>query len=361
MDNKKQIQEALLQAVDTMIDNKLKKLNFNYYVDGVIQDGAIKSNTINSRSNGKNVYDVSINGTVYKNIPSMSKFDYRIGDTVQILIKNGDWNKKYITDMAYHSKFPTAQQYNSIDKEGVEYPLICDNTTNLWIGALERKNRHHHGRTMVSAGYNPSTGSGYPTIGIAVPNDENNDAEVYETLHNKNLIDYVYPVGSICIRETKSDPVSTLGGTWTLVDKEFTSLYIEDTNNTYFTPNTDVVSSCTVRIVRTGHTITIKIYVTIPETVSLTDTSSTLGSLNYEALGISELPTNRSFPIGYSDGGNAIMMGYLYGDTGALTVNDIVGADSVSGTSVYFDFTETITSNYMLNTACNKFYWKRKA
>lgn len=360
MDNKK-TQDALLEAVDIMIDQKLKNLKFNYYVDGVVQDGVVKNNTVGSRSNGKNVYSVLINGTVYDNIPSMNKLDYYKGDVVQVLIKNGDWNKKFIEGMANHTKFPTVQQYNSIDKDGVEYPLICDNTTNLWIGASERKSRHHHGKTIMSAGYDTVEQKGYDTAFIVVPNTENNNGETYGIVHTGNLIDYAYPVGSICIRETKDDPVNTLGGIWTLVDKEFKSLYVEDTDNTYFTPNSDVVSDCTVRIVKTGHTITIKLYLSILDTASLTDTAVTLGTLNYEALGITKMPTNRSFPVGWSDGGDAIIMGYLYGDTGILSANDIVGADSVSGSTVYLDFTETVTSNYMLDSACNKFYWKRKS
>lgn len=360
MNNNKKTQDALLETIDIMIDQKLKNLGFNYYVDGVVQDGVVKDNAVGSRSNGKNVYSVLINGTVYDNIPSMNKLDYCKGDVVRVLIKNGDWNKKFIEGMANHTKFPTAQQYNSVDKDGVEYPLICDNTTNLWIGALERKGRHHHGKAIISAGYDTVEKKGYDTAFIVVPNEENNSGETYGIVHTGNLINYAYPVGSICIRETKADPVDTLGGIWTLVDKEFTTLYVEDTTNTYFKPNEAVLSACSVRIVRTGHTITTKLFCTLKEGISLTDTTAKLGDLKYEALGIKQFPTNRSFPVGYSDGGNSIIMGYLNGESGQLDILDIAGADSVSNTTLYFDFTETITSKFMLDTACNKFYWKRK-
>jgi hypothetical protein len=343
-------QKALLETINIMIDKRMKDLGFNYYVDGVIKG-----------VNSDNTYNVLINGTVYNNISSKSNLTYSIGDVVQILIKNGNWDKKFIDDTVYHNKFLTSQQFNSIDKEGVEYPLICDNTSNLWIGAYERKNRHHCGKTIISSGYDTSTQQGYDTVLIVVPNAENNDGKTYSILHNGNLIDYVYPIGSICIRETKSDPVDTLGGTWTLVDKEFSSLYSDSLDNTYFTPNPAVVSECEFRIVRTGHNLTLKLYLSIIENVSLSDTRINLGTLNYEAIGITQLPTNRSFPVGYTDGGNSIIMGYVYSETGNLDVIDIVGADGVSGTTVYFDFTETITSKFMLDNACNKFYWKRKA
>ena len=93
MNNEKKAQDALLEAIDIMIENKLKKLNFNYYVDGVIQS-----------KNNDNTYDVLINGAVYKNIPSKHNFDYSVNDTVQILVKNGNWNKKFIDDTINHNK-----------------------------------------------------------------------------------------------------------------------------------------------------------------------------------------------------------------------------------------------------------------
>ena len=87
MNNKKEIQEAMLQAVDTMIDQKLKTLKFNYYVDGVIQ-----------QVHSDNTYKVSINQMMYDRVPSLHRMDFQINDVVQILVKNGDWNKKYIVD-----------------------------------------------------------------------------------------------------------------------------------------------------------------------------------------------------------------------------------------------------------------------
>lgn len=350
MSNEKKTQNALLEAIDIMIENKLKKLNFNYYVDGVIQS-----------KNDDNTYNVLINNTLYKNIHSEHHLNYSVNDTVQILIKNGDWNKKFINDMSYHNKYLSSAQYNSVDETGTEYPLIGDNTTNIWVGAKERKARHHYGKTIISAGYDADNSEGYETIYICTPNSQNNDGIVYEAMHSGNLIDYVYPVGSICIRETKVDPINTLGGVWTLVDKEFTSLSHDDKTNIYFTPNTNVVSACQFRVSRSGHNITIKLYLTLLESVSITDGNINLGTFNYESLGISKFPTNRSFPVGYSDGGNSIMMGYINSDTGNLDIVDIVGAESITNTTIYFDFTETITSTYMLNDACNKFYWKRKA
>lgn len=89
-------QKALLDAMDIMIENKLKeKLKFNYYVDGVIQ-------TVNA----DNTYNVLINGGTHNNIPTKNGFSYKVGDIVQVLIKNGDWSKKFIDDKKSHNELP---------------------------------------------------------------------------------------------------------------------------------------------------------------------------------------------------------------------------------------------------------------
>lgn len=358
-------QNAILEAIDIIVKKRLRNLGFDYYVDGVITSVDISHN----------VYTVLINGVEYTNIPSKHKLIYSLNDTVQVLIKNGNWKNKFIDDTSYHNRYLSSTQYNSIDGTGTEFPLICHNDTNIWIGARRTASRHHsgkngYGRTYISAGYDDDNKKGHETVYISVPNNDNNNGANYKVMHNGNLIDYVYPIGSICIRETKSDPVNTLGGTWTLVDKEFTTLvenFSED--NTYFTPNTNVIAGSQLRIIRTGHNLNTKVFLTLAEGATLTDSSQTLGTFNLKALGISRFPVDRSFPVGYTDGGNAIIMGYLYGDTGKLNVIDVVkryvegdeNNNTVSGTSVYFDFTETITSSIMLDEACSKFYWKRKA
>lgn len=86
MDNKK-TQDAFLEAVDILINKKLKKLKFNYYVDGVIQ-----------QAYSNDTYKVLINNAVYDKVPSLHRMDFQMNDAVQILVKNGDWNKKYIVE-----------------------------------------------------------------------------------------------------------------------------------------------------------------------------------------------------------------------------------------------------------------------
>lgn len=95
MNDKKKTQNAFLEAISVMIDKKIKNLGFNYYVDGVVQT-----------RNNDNTYNVLINNILYKNVPSKNNFEYLVGDTVQVLVKNGNWNKKMIDDKVGHDKVP---------------------------------------------------------------------------------------------------------------------------------------------------------------------------------------------------------------------------------------------------------------
>lgn len=90
MNNFKAIQDAIINAISTLIDGKLKKLKFNYYVDGVI----VKNDGLDGRYSP--TYTVNINGFEYKNIPSQCDAGHNNGDKVQIIVQNGDWNKKII-------------------------------------------------------------------------------------------------------------------------------------------------------------------------------------------------------------------------------------------------------------------------
>lgn len=78
-------QKAILDAIDILIDKKLKNLGFNYYINGTIQ--AI---------NDDGTYDVKSTDTVFKGLSAKNNEIYCIGDAIQILVKNGDFSKKFI-------------------------------------------------------------------------------------------------------------------------------------------------------------------------------------------------------------------------------------------------------------------------
>lgn len=356
MDNFKQIQEAIINAVNTIVEKKLKKIKRNYYVDGVIKN-----------KNDNFTYNVLIANEIYKNIPSKSKLNYEIGDTVQILVKNGDWNQKFIDNVSYHNKFLTSKQYNSIDGTGAEFPLICHNGSNIWIGAIQRAGRHHagvgtYGKTFISSGYNSDLRRGNETIYVSVPNDNNDEATNYKVMHSGNLIDYTYPVGSVYISGNNTNPTSSFGGTWSLIDKDFAP-FCTDSTSSYFTKNNTNTTSYTIAFSRANHAIYTRI--TFVNAKDLSDTPLTMGKLDLSSLGVTDL-TYTKYGVGYSDGGNGVFMCKLESN-GDLSVVDIVENNTnsqstiASGSNCIIEFVHEIKTDSMLDSACNKFYWKRTA
>lgn len=65
--------------------------------------------------------------------------------------------------------------------------LVGHNGTNLWIGAGTTDGKHHIGATCISTGYDKTNKTGYETVRIVVPNDENTNGVSYEALHTGNF------------------------------------------------------------------------------------------------------------------------------------------------------------------------------
>lgn len=93
------------------------------------------------------------------------------------------------TQMAGWIRFNTLASSKILfkDKTNTEYPVICDNGSNIWIGAGQTATNHHIGNTYISAGYDNTNSKGYPTIYVSVPNAANTNATNYAVYHKGNL------------------------------------------------------------------------------------------------------------------------------------------------------------------------------
>lgn len=185
----------------------------------------------------------------------------------------------------------------------------------------------------------------------AVPlNADTLDGHSIDSLMNK-----IYPVGAVYVSSTNTNPSTLFGGTWTLTGKGFKDSIGSDSN--LFT-----ASNCSahgVNYSRSGSTLNIKLNFT--NSSALTDTTLSLGTLNFNGLGITQLPYTIHYAIGTSDGGNVIIMVMINYTTGEVSVVDIVGADSMSASSSYVNLTIPCHYSHMLDSFCDKFYWKRTA
>lgn len=77
--------------------------------------------------------------------------------------------------------------FYGLDSTSFSYPYLRDNGTNLWMGANATKAQHHTGGLYLSAGWNPTTKTGYPSIFVSVPNAANDNATNYEVWNKGNL------------------------------------------------------------------------------------------------------------------------------------------------------------------------------
>lgn len=163
------------------------------------------------------------------------------------------------------------------------------------------------------------------------------------------------PVNSIIITATNSNPSSIYGGTWSLIDKEFAP--VRSTLGG-FDINTTNVSSSSIRYSRSGHTINLEIQIT-PK-VKLADSMIVLGNFDFATLGITKLNHTIRLLLA-SDGGQGIVMGEIIYNTGEFRSFDTIPSDISANNNCYINLSFSNYYTQMLDSACNKFYWKRTA
>lgn len=171
------------------------------------------------------------------------------------------------------------------------------------------------------------------------------------------LVEDLFPVGSVVCRSTNTNPSATYGGTWELVDRGLKAVYVSG-DTTIFTPSTNVVNGG-LHYSATDHTIRIRQFITV--NAALNDDSMSLGTFNWNKLGVTDLPMGYNEGTSFRDGANGgIIWNLTY--NGALTQVDVIEATSIpSGNGFYIDVTFNVTPDRMLDAYCDKFYFKRKS
>lgn len=196
-------------------------------------------------------------------------------------------------------------------------------------------------------------------VGSQEPNDPGINVWI-DSQGINNVVDMTYPIGSIYISATNTDPSSTFGGTWELIDKGFKDTY-ENYEDTVFT-KTSNISSCQLALTRSSKTIRIRLNMTSATT--LNDTTKLLLTIDWEKLGLTRLTSGYIQYVGASDGGNAIFIcsiDYADGDVSVLEVIGKTTNEIIEGKELLIDFTFNCYMQYMIDSFCDKFYWKRTA
>lgn len=170
-----------------------------------------------------------------------------------------------------------------------------------------------------------------------------------------------FPVGSVIMTATNTNPSATYGGTWSLIDKFFSE---------YNSNNTSLVTAvnCTVSsliVARSSQNVLLRAQVTT--TAALGESTVNLMTIPYSLFGIDGFYS--WYGIAWSDDGNGIAMLEGVANSGTQTVTvrcvDVVsktsGGTIASGSSLYIYIQPMVRQGNMLDTACNKFLWRRTA
>ena len=166
---------------------------------------------------------------------------------------------------------------------------------------------------------------------------------------------HVSQVGDVIINSSSDyNPNNEFTGqTWELIDKEFTPT---TSSKTGFTASSDITTN-SVRWSRSGHSLDFEF--TFTSSAALTDEVITLGTLDYSVMGVERL-NHTLRVVGSSDGANSLFILYINATTGEVQSVDSIGEATVAaGNSCYAFFSMNIHPDFMLDSACNKFYWKR--
>lgn len=177
-----------------------------------------------------------------------------------------------------------------------------------------------------------------------------------------NLNSLQHSVGSIWITSTNVNPSAQFGGTWELVDKAYKTQEIRDV----ITINTTNVASATRAVaLLSDHSVHIRMELTT--NVVLDDTSVGFGTLKMADIGIESGGSGvyAVFSTSYSDNGHGVIMTTInnQGEISSLDVVTKTSGGTIAANSVInIDFIFTIANkNGMIDSFCDKFYWRRTA
>lgn len=171
-------------------------------------------------------------------------------------------------------------------------------------------------------------------------------------------LDTAYPVGSVYCSSTNTNPTEIFGGTWELIDKEFKSNYFADEGTGGAFTVSSNVSAYQIYSIYGGHTIRLRLFFT-PKVAFTDDSTVSIGKFDMTKMGITGFYHSITATPAMSDGGNGLVMATISYD-GTVEVNDVI-KNTTANQGLYVNKEITLRHNEMLDSFCNKFYWKRTA
>lgn len=176
----------------------------------------------------------------------------------------------------------------------------------------------------------------------------------------KTLLNIAHPIGSIFTTSTNTNPSTTLGGTWELVDKAYKGSFMYINAADWTATNATLHETSNVLLI--DHIINLRIYVNL--TTAAAETDMVLGKINLPSYGITSLSSAVYRQPAVSESGNCTAC-YTLNSDGTITLNDVLNVNGTHTAAVGSDFIVNVVFpvgyDRMLDTFCDKFYWKRTA
>lgn len=189
-----------------------------------------------------------------------------------------------------------------------------------------------------------------------------------------------YPIGSVIMVHKElsagetyeaTNPAATFGGTWTLVDKAFKNgTSTIGGPNVQFSPTANNFNLSLETAIRNDHTLLLQLGVSVGSTTSVPSGQSNLTMANltlarYGVYGLSHNPTNGIAFATHASNASSVINYWISGN-GELSLRDVVTGGSSThalntGSYIYINVAIPIPHGDMIDSFCDKFYWKRTA
>lgn len=192
-----------------------------------------------------------------------------------------------------------------------------------------------------------------------------------------------YPVGSVIMTQkdlatgetsTVANPATLLGlpGTWTLIDKAFKNGSSVIGPPDSFSPTSNGFSFSQETAVRNDHSIFLQLGLSVGSAASVPSgqTLLTMANLNvqrYGVYGFSYAPRNNmAFAVSSSSSTTSSVICYWLDGSGVLSLRDVLNGGTNthtlgSGAYIYINTVILVPHGDMIDSFCDKFYWKRTA
>ena len=167
-------------------------------------------------------------------------------------------------------------------------------------------------------------------------------------------------VGDVWITDTNTNPALNFGGTWVLFDKEFASTPMADISSA-ITPNTTNCNSLTASAGRTDHSIFFSF--SWNNKVTIGTSNKEVGIVALAQVGCNALAYTPKILAGADDAGGIVLLD-MDSSTGRIRSTDsVTESGSALPANSTIEWTLEIPVHYsdMIDSFCNKFYWRRTA